>query len=88
MPQFVGAPRKGAALAIGGLTVALLLAACGPQAASTPSPTPNPPTATVVSADTVKRGDVQQTLALSGEVRAREQISVMPKASGRIENLL
>jgi multidrug efflux pump subunit AcrA (membrane-fusion protein) len=42
----------------------------------------------VVSADTVKRGDTQQTLALSGEVRAREQISVIPKASGRVEQLL
>jgi len=88
MSQFVGAPRKGAALAVGGLAVALVLTACGPQSASTPAPTPTRPTAAVVSADTVKRGDIQQTLALSGEVRAREQISVMPKASGRIDQLL
>jgi RND family efflux transporter MFP subunit len=88
MFQFVGAPRKGAVLAMGGLTIALVLTACGPQSASTPAPTPTKQTAAVVSADTVKRGDIQQTLALSGEVRAREQISVLPKASGRVEQLL
>jgi RND family efflux transporter MFP subunit len=41
-----------------------------------------------VSADTVQRGDIQHKLAYSGEIRARQQISVLPKASGRVEQVL
>src|ERR1051326_1752607 len=86
MIQFPGAPRKGAELALGGLTVALVLSACGPQAAPA-TPTPTRPIPAVAAAN-VGRGDIQQTLALSGEVRARQQVSVLPKASGRVEQLL
>src|SRR5262245_49426656 len=69
----------------------LLLAACSgqPQAAQKPAAaTPVAAPAASVSADTAKRGDIQQSLAYSGDIRAREQISVLPKGSGRIERLL
>src|SRR5262249_13853492 len=66
--------------------VALLVAACAPQPASLPSETrasvPSVPVAVA------RRGDIQQTLGYSGEIRAREQISVMPRAAGRVERLL
>jgi HlyD family secretion protein len=87
MTQYPGAHRKGATLALGGLTVALVISACGPQAAPA-TPTPTTPTPIAVAAANVARGDIQQTLTFSGEVRARQQISVMPKASGRVEQLL
>ena len=45
---------------------------------------PAPPALTVPAA-TAQRGEIQQTLSLSGDVRAREQITVLPKASGRVE---
>jgi multidrug efflux pump subunit AcrA (membrane-fusion protein) len=70
----------------------LLLAACAgapaasqPQAAATARPTPPP---APVSADTARRGDIQQTLSYTGDIRAREQVSVLPKGSGRIERLM
>src|SRR4051812_49097726 len=68
----------------------LLLSACGSQASSSSAaaPSPTPVKAAAVSAKTVERGDMQQTLAYSGDIRAREQISVLPKASGRIEKVL
>src|ERR1051326_1891430 len=87
MFQLPGAPRHGAALALGGLMVALVISACGPQAAPA-TPTTTTPTPIAVAAANVARGDIQQTLSFSGEVRARQQISVMPKASGRVEQLL
>src|SRR5207248_3024742 len=36
----------------------------------------------------VQRGDIQQTLTYSGDVRAKDQITVLPKASGRVQNVL
>jgi RND family efflux transporter MFP subunit len=73
------------------LSSMLLLAACtsqaptaAPAATAQPKATPAPP----VSADQVRRGDIQQSLSYSGDIRAREQISVLPKAAGRIEQLL
>src|SRR5262249_60049913 len=41
-----------------------------------------------VSAQVASRGDIQQTLAYSGDIRAREQISVLPKATGRVDRML
>jgi HlyD family secretion protein len=46
------------------------------------------PAGRAVSAEPVRRGDIRQTLSYSGDVRARDQISVLPKASGRIQQLL
>jgi RND family efflux transporter MFP subunit len=44
--------------------------------------------AVTVPAIAVQRGDIQQTVAYSGDVRAREQITVLPKASGRVQSVL
>lgn len=73
------------------LASTLVLAACGgqpaaqaPAAAKAPAAAPAPP----VSADQARRGDIQQSLSYSGDIRAKEQISVLPKSSGRIEKVL
>src|SRR5438105_1749025 len=76
-------------LMIGGaLASTLLVAACGqrPAASATPAPTAVP--AAAVSAQNATRGDIQQTLSYSGDIRAREQISVLPKATGRVDSVL
>jgi RND family efflux transporter MFP subunit len=65
---------------------ATVLTACGQSAA--PVKVAPPPAPLTVSAAAAHRGDIQQTLAYSGEIRAREQISVLPKASGRIQQVL
>ena len=44
--------------------------------------------AAAVSARIATRGDIQQSLSYSGDIRAREQISVLPKASGRVGRVL
>jgi multidrug efflux pump subunit AcrA (membrane-fusion protein) len=41
-----------------------------------------------VPAAAAQRGDIQQTLSFSGDVRARDQITVLPKATGRVQNVL
>lgn len=41
-----------------------------------------------VPAARVSRGDIQQTVSYSGDVRAKEQITVLPKATGRIQRVL
>jgi RND superfamily putative drug exporter len=66
----------------------LLLGACSPRAVAPTGGTPASPRATNVSAVTVERGDIQQTLNLSGDLRATEQVNVSPKASGRLEQVL
>lgn len=43
---------------------------------------------TAVSAAPVQRGDIVQTLAYTGDVRAKAQVAVVPKVAGRIEKLL
>jgi len=50
------------------------------------APTPVP--AAPVTAQTASRGVIQQTLSYSGDIRAREQVSVLPKNSGRVERML
>jgi RND family efflux transporter MFP subunit len=41
-----------------------------------------------VPAAAAQRGDIQQTLSFSGDVRARDQITVLPKATGRVQRVL
>src|SRR5436190_2120788 len=72
-------------------TSVLLVAACSGQPGAQPAAAvtaakaaPAPP----VSAEQVRRGDIQQSLAYSGDIRAREQISVLPKSTGRIQQVL
>ena len=66
-----------------GIVALTLVTAC----AALPGQTP-PPTIPSIPAATVTRGDVQSTLSLSGGVQARDQITVLPKASGRVEQVL
>src|SRR5216684_9380912 len=71
---------------IGGLLASTLVAAgCGPLAAPGASTQAQ---AITVPAAAAQRGDIQQTVAYSGDVRAREQITVLPKASGRVKSVL
>src|SRR5947209_10007068 len=77
-------------LVVGGVAAAsLVLAACGTQRPSAaPAATPTAVPAASVSAQTATRGGIQQTLSYSGDIRAREQVSVLPKATGRVEQVL
>jgi RND family efflux transporter MFP subunit len=68
------------------LASSLLVAGCGPLASTGASGSQAP--AITVLAAAAERGDIQQTLAYSGDVRAREQITVLPKASGRVQRVL
>jgi RND family efflux transporter MFP subunit len=61
-------------------------AGCGPLAA--PGSNTSSQSAINVPAATAQRGDIQQTLTYSGDVRARDQITVLPKATGRVEQVL
>src|ERR1700687_4596506 len=71
---------------IGGVLASTLVAAgCGPVAAPAAS---HQAQAITVPAAAAQRGEIQQTLAYSGDVRAREQITVLPKASGRVQRVL
>ncbi len=65
---------------------ALLVSAC---AAPRPAPVAaQEPRAIPVEAQPARRADLQQTLAASGELRAKAQVTVYPKASGQVDQLL
>ena len=68
------------------LVSSLLVAGCGPLTNTGASSAQAP--AVSVPAVAVQRGEIQQTIAYSGDVRAREQITVLPKASGRVQSVL
>src|SRR5262245_6135475 len=72
------------------LVAALLLAGCagggGGGAAAQAKPTAAP-VAIPITAEPVARTDIQQTAAFSGSVTATGQISVLPQASGKLQNL-
>lgn len=70
------------------LGIALLLSACGAQPAAKSVAAPPPAPAARVAAETVRRGDIQQTLSYGGDIHAREQVSVVPKGSGRVDQIL
>src|ERR1700737_4568473 len=72
----------------GALASALLVAACGQRPAAPPATAPTAVPASPVTAQTATRGVIQQTLSYSGDIRAREQVSVLPKNSGRVERML
>ena len=73
------------ALAVASATV--LAAGCGPLAVPGSS-TASQTQAINVPAATAQRGNIQQTLTYSGNVQARDQITVLPKASGRVQQVL
>lgn len=68
------------------LAVALVVTACGPRPRVAP-PTPSALTTTVGVA-TVQRTDLRQTLTYSGDVKPDAEVTVLPKMSGRIDQLL
>jgi multidrug efflux pump subunit AcrA (membrane-fusion protein) len=72
----------------GALASILLLGACGQKPSAAPAAAPTPVPASPVTAQTATRGVIQQTLSYSGDIRAREQVSVLPKNSGRVERML
>lgn len=72
------------------LASTLVLAACSGGGGSSPSAQAKPtaaPAAIPITAEPVTRTDIQQTAALTGSVTATNQISVLPQASGRLEDL-
>src|SRR5579859_112351 len=76
-------------LVVGGaLASVLLLSACGQKPSAAPAAAPTPVPASPVTAQTATRGLIQQTLSYSGDIRAREQVSVLPKNAGRVERML
>ena len=52
-----------------------------PMSSSQPAPLSVPATP-------AQRGDIAQTLSFSGDVRAQNQVTVLPKASGRVQQML
>src|SRR3982750_2112395 len=67
---------------------AVFAAGCGPLAVPGTSSTASQVPALSVPAVAAQRGEIKQTLSFSGDVRAREQITVLPKASGRVQRVL
>ena len=84
-------PGRGWSLLAGALALTLILGACS-QAAPTPTPAGGaavaPSSAPLsVKVATVQAGSLASTLGYSGNVLARRQVSVVPKASGRVVKL-
>jgi multidrug efflux pump subunit AcrA (membrane-fusion protein) len=71
----------------GAFVTAMLLGACGQPAPSAPGPAARVAPAIAVSAEVARRGDIQQTLAYSGDIRATDSITITPRGSGRLELL-
>src|ERR1700730_12319164 len=65
-----------------------LVVGCGTIGTTGASGSQSQAQALVVSATAAQRRDIRQTLSFSGDVRAREQITVLPKASGRVQRVL
>src|SRR5438045_113859 len=87
------AQRRGATLnmsrAIVPFTLAVaLLGACARPVTTPVSTTPTAVPATSVKTAPVARADMASTLNYSGDVRAKASLTVVPKASGRVEKLL
>src|SRR5436190_10872713 len=74
-------------LASAALLAALVLDACGRGAAPTAPPAAPTPPPVVVKTAPVARGDIQQVLSYTGDIKAGSEIQVMPKVSGRVEKL-
>src|SRR5437868_9005353 len=67
---------------------AVFAAGCGPVTMPGASSTASQVQALSVPAVAAQRGEIKQSLSFSGDVRAREQITVLPKASGRVQRVL
>ena len=73
-------------IGIGLVILALALAGCQSAQAEAPA-LQSPPSVPAVKVGQAARGPVSTSLSYSGDIRAASQISVLPKASGRIESL-
>lgn len=70
------------------LTVSVaLLAACARPAPSAPPTTPTAVPAAAVKTAPVQRTDLASVITYSGDVKAKANLTVVPKASGRVEKL-
>ena len=89
MFPFTFRSHRGSLLA-GMIAVAVVVSACAIRPTAGPGypSQSSPPAAPDVTTERVQRGDIQQTLSFDGDIQARQQISVLPKTSGRIEHLL
>src|SRR5229473_8210207 len=67
----------------GAIGVVLLLAACSAPATTAPSAPP----AVAVAVAEATQGVIQQTLSVSGELRAPAQVSIVAKVGGTIQQL-
>src|SRR5712691_9879238 len=70
------------------LLASIGLAGCGQLAPTGASNSTSQAQAITIPAATAQRGQIQQTAAYTGDVRAREQLTVLPKASGRVQRVL
>src|SRR4051794_37366377 len=69
------------------LATTVLVVGCSPVSvpgASNAAPTP----VISIPAAEAQRGSIQQAISYTGDVRARDQITVLPKATGRVEQVL
>jgi len=71
-------------------TFTLFLVACGPaaqaQSQATPSPTTEP--AVPIQVTTIQTGTIDLIIDYSGTLQAKQTVSMIPSASGRIESVL
>jgi HlyD family secretion protein len=78
--------RRPAALGIAALAI-LALAACSQAPATPVSPTATPIKQVAVNTAPVTRTDIASTLSYTGDVKARQALNVVSKATGRVERL-
>jgi multidrug efflux pump subunit AcrA (membrane-fusion protein) len=74
-----------------GLSATLLLGACNPAAqpaAAQVPPTPTAQPATPVEVAMIQTGNIDQIFDYSGTLQAKQTVSIVPSASGRIESVL
>ncbi len=75
-------------LFFGLLSATLIVSSCAPQRTTQSAATQREAPVVPVEARAVQRGDIQQTLSYSGDLRAKSQITVFPKATGRVQQVL
>ena len=78
--------RRQAALALAALAI-VALAACNQAPATPVAPTATPIKQVAVNTAPVKRADITSTLSYTGDVKARQALNVVSKATGRVERL-
>src|SRR5438874_805472 len=82
-------PRGFSRVGLTGLVLAASVgSACGGQQAASPAAAGLNARIIPVAVEAVQRGDIEQIQAYSGEIRAKELVSVLSKTTGRIERLL